>query len=50
MLSEKFYFTLKYKQTFLSNFLLLQGCIIVRQLFGYFEKVLELCGVKVTEK
>lgn len=27
----------------------LQGCIIVRQVFGYVEKVLELCGVEVTE-
>lgn len=28
----------------------LQGCIILRQVFGYVQKVLELCGVKVTEK
>ena len=30
--------------------LTLQRCIILRQVFGYVEKVLELCGVKVTEK
>ena len=29
--------------------LTLQSCIILRQVFGYVEKVLELCGVEVTE-
>ena len=30
--------------------LTLQSCIILRQVFGYVEKVLELCGVKVIGK
>ena len=29
--------------------LTLQRCIILRQVFGYVKKVLELCGVEVTE-
>lgn len=37
------YFSVKKSNT-------LQGCIILRQVFGYVEKVSELCGVKVTGK
>ena len=29
--------------------LTLQSCVILRQVFGYVEKVSELCGVEVTE-
>lgn len=30
--------------------IILQGCIILRQVFGYVGKVSELCSVKVTGK